>query len=83
MATQLKLQAKQRLLSAPTSKDMKTYKITYYAPYTSAEFTCKARTIEEARKKRDAFNDKEGFRFLIVRSNLKRLSNHGNSTPRS
>ena len=40
---------------------MKTYKITYYAPYTGANFTCQAETIEEARKLRKEHHEKTGW----------------------
>jgi hypothetical protein len=40
---------------------MGLYKITYFAPYTFANFSVQAKSAEEGRKKKEAFNDKKGY----------------------
>ncbi len=37
------------------------YRITYYAPYQSANFTCEADTLEDARKQRGASHLRDGY----------------------
>lgn len=40
---------------------MKNYKITYFAPYTFANFSTTANSLVEARSKLDAFNDENCY----------------------
>lgn len=37
------------------------YRITYFAPYNMADFTCEAASVKEGRAAREAYNNRKGF----------------------
>lgn len=37
------------------------YRITYFAPYSFANFTCVATSLEDGRRQKEAFNRAEGY----------------------
>jgi len=43
---------------------MKKFEITYFAPYSFANFKTTAATLEEAVKKLEAFNEQEGYDIM-------------------
>lgn len=40
------------------------YSITYFAPYTFANFKCRAASAADGRRQRDEFNDENGFMIM-------------------